>query len=719
MSTIEVLASEAVRVLGPTLADAVGTGVRQMIGRLLKRGSRFPDDPADREAFLTRMLTEDPELVPILERLLVAHRAGPPEVTAPPGFVDRAEIRERLARPGIWLVVGAHEEGKTALTAQVAHDLRAELDGYAPIDLDAYRDGPVLRVTEVQQQVLRALKVPEVADTAPEVDRQYRQAPHNRRCLLVFDNLAGAEEAEALVHGWDAATVLITTRRLGPDLRAWYAGRPETLPDIDAAGAEQILAARCGAEMLAAEPAAVRELIRLCAASPALLSQIGGRLAIFGGGPGAVAEELRWLRTDPGVEALLTNSVGRSVGLLDAASLAGLALLAGHPGADLSDAGASAWLGRDCRAPVADLIGAALMTRDRSGRLRLPWSVRRYAQEALRPSAEMSDAAFARYLTWFRDLAGAADLAMDPAGVVDRAREGRLRRYPAPPVIDWAYPDIRPVDRLAAEAHVVEDLLREAHHRGHHVEVVQICGALEALLTLRGHHRLCARANEWGLRSATALGWTAAVVRLRMLQGRILTLLGLLDAAGQQLAAAGAPDLDDPQLESSLLEFRARWEQERGGLPEAEVLLRRSLEIDRSIGDQRGYGLHRRMLANVLIEAGRGREALALLVDVVAPAGDTRNAARLCMVRAKARIALGEGAEAAGELAQARDLVGRSGADQYDAELDDLRAQAALLDGDTETARRCWLRVAAHYLGSGHPREQRILNRLAALPRES
>ncbi len=346
----------------------------------------------------------------------------------------------------------------------------------------------------------------------------------------MLDNLAGADEAEALVHGWAEATVLVTTRQLSLDLRAWYAGRPDFLVGLDPADARRILADRCGADVLAAEPDAVRELIRLSADSPALLRRIGGRLAVFGGGDGAVAEELRWLRTDPGVETLLARSVGRSAELLGAETRAGLGLLAAHPGASLTDAGVSVWLGHPARDLVSDLIGAALMTRDPAGRLRLPWSVRRYGETALRPSEESSAAAFRRYLTWFRDMAGAADLAMDPAGVTDRAREGRLRRYPAPPVIDWPFPDQRPVAWLESEANAVEDLLREAYFRGCHIEVVQICGALEALLTLRGCHRVCERANEWGLKSAEALGWTAAVVRLHLLQARILTLLNRLAA---------------------------------------------------------------------------------------------------------------------------------------------------------------------------------------------
>ncbi len=277
MSTIEVLASEAVRVIGPGLADAAGAGVRRLIERFVKRGGRFPDDPAERLAFLRRLAEEDPEFPALLERALVTAGVDRVEVEAQPDFLDRDELRARFSRPGIWVIAGAHESGKTALARQIAYDLRDELDGHAHVNLDDHRDGAVLRVAEVQQRVLRALGVREVAETEPEIDRQYRRAPLNRRCLLALDNLAGAEEAEALVHGWADATVLITTRQLNPDLRAWYAGEPAILGGVDPVSAVRILADRCGAERLDAEAAAVEELIQLCDSAPALLRQVGGR----------------------------------------------------------------------------------------------------------------------------------------------------------------------------------------------------------------------------------------------------------------------------------------------------------------------------------------------------------------------------------------------------------------------------------------------------------
>ncbi|WIM96969.1 hypothetical protein ACTOB_000451 [Actinoplanes oblitus] len=719
MSMIEILASEAVRVMAPGVAGAASGGARRLLALLTNRGDRLPADPSARVAFILRRAREDETFAAELAQELVAvDSVDAVAVMAPALFADRDEIRARLAAPGVRLIGGAHGTGKTSLALQVVYDLRESINACAVVDLDAYRDGAVLRVTEVQQAVLRQLGVPHVDDTAPVVADQYRRALRHRRFALVLDNVAGAAEAEALVHPWEHATVLVTTRVLTQDLRVWYPGRPEVLGGVDPDGAELILATRCGPEMLAAEPDAVRELIRRCDGIPSILGQAGAWLARRQGKPGAVAELVGRLRGEGEVGTLFDDSVRLSVAELDAATAAGLATLAGHPGTDISDAGVAALLGRPADDLVDRLLDAALLVRGPHGRLSLLWSVRRY------PHAAGDDAAFARYLRWFRDLAGAADLAMDPAGVTDREREGRLRRYPAPPESAWPFPHLRPVDWLQGEAHLIPDLLREAYHRGHHVEVLQLCGAMEALLTLRGHHWLCLDAIGWGLASAEALGATAALARLRALRGRIHLLLGHLDRAGTELAAAAAllAGLDDPQLESSMLEFQARLAEETarsghpGDLSIAESRLRRAVTIDQRTGHQRALGLHLRMLANVLIEAGRPGEALALLAGAGAPAGDLRNAARLHMVRAKAYLALADGPSADAELHRARRLVTDSGATQYELELADLRARAARLSGDVETARSCWSWIAYQYFRAEHPRLAEYTALLNSLP---
>jgi len=724
----EVLANEAIRILGPGIEGAARYGLQRLWNLVRGRSTRPPSDSAGLIAHVAQRARDDAAFFTDLAQEVVAiESAGALSAVAPMLFVDRDEVRAQVARPGFWLIAGPYRIGKTTLVQQVAYDLRDQVNGYANVDLDRYRSGAALRVVEVQQEVLRQLGVPQIEEpTPPVVAEQYQHGLTFRRFVLVLDNVSGAKEATDLVHNWPNAVVLVTTRMLGQDMRAWSPSPPITLGGLDPEGARQLLINRCGEQLVADEPDAVVELIRICDALPDVLVQVAAGLSRRRGEPGVVAAMVGRLASEPDSVAVLEASERRSVAELTPRAAAGLALLAHHPGLDISYPGAAAYLGGSGEAVIDELLDAALVFAEPDARLRMVWLARRRATTA-GGDDESKAAAFDRYLRWFRDLAGAADRDMDAPGVTDadRARDGRLRRYPMPPAIPRPAAESRPVDRLQAEAHVVVDLLREAHHRGRHVEVVQVCGGLEALSTLRGHHWVCHAANEWGLASAKALGWTAAVVRLHTNQGRILTQLGLFDRADRELRAAEdlLPGLDDPQLESSVLEPRARWAQERQtdrahrDLRAAESGMRRAVEIDRRIGDGRALAIHLRMLANILVEDGRAGEALALLGGVTAQAGDDRNAARLHLVRAKAHEALAETEAATAELRQARELTTRSAATQYEMELADVEARVALRTGDVDTARAWWSEIAFQYFQAGlRARAESYAAKLTTLP---
>ncbi|GLY01137.1 NB-ARC domain-containing protein [Actinoplanes sp. NBRC 101535] len=724
MSMLEVVASEAVRVLTPGIAG-VAAGALARLRHLVLGGGSLPKDRDALVAAVVRRSRDDAEFAARLVQELVAVEDVDMAASVPPAFfVDRVEARARLCKPGLHLLAGAFGTGKTALVRQVVHDIHDQIQGYAQVDLDDYRDGPVLRIVEVQQEILRQLGVPLAGDSAAVVADQYLRALVHRRIAVVFDNVVGAEEARVLAHGWPAATVLITTRVLTAELRAWCPSEPMVLRGLDDDGARELLVAKCGAAVLAAEPAAVDALIGVSAGIPAVLLQFSSRLQARRGEPGVVADLVRQLGDGGDVAGVLETSVGRSLDGLSAAAIGDLALLARFPGEDFTRLSATVWLGSSGDALLDGLIEAGLLFHGVGGRLRLLWPVRRRAS-ALPVEAARHDEAFNRYLLWFRDMAGAADLGMDPSGVTDRARQGRLRRYPAPPVVAWPLPYLTPLDWLQGESPGVIGLLAEAHRRGRHLEVLQICGALEALLTSRGHHLLCATVNTWGIASAGAAGLPAAASRLHSLQGRISYLMGQVDRAdGELRAAEELRPPDDRQLASSLLEFRAGWTLEKGrqngtekeARLRAEESLRAAVRIDREAGDQRALALHLRMLANVLTGAGRDREALALLTTVPVLEGDARNAARVHTVRAKAYLGLGEADAAAGELGRVRVLIGAGGATQYEIEIVDLEARLELLRGDVEAARARWGWIAGQYFRSGHPAFAHVAQRLSELP---
>src|SRR5258706_11124072 len=108
-----------------------------------------------------------------------------------------------------------------------------------------------------------------------------------------------------------------------------------------------------------------------------------------------------------------------------------------------------AMLGRPARSTVDELMDACLLGQGSQGGLRLPRLVRRYAGRLGQGRGVDIDAAFDRFLWYYRDHAVAADLAGDSPGAP------RLRRYRVPEGLSWPLPHTHPIDWLHAEAGVI------------------------------------------------------------------------------------------------------------------------------------------------------------------------------------------------------------------------------------------------------------------------
>jgi tetratricopeptide (TPR) repeat protein len=268
------------------------------------------------------------------------------------------------------------------------------------------------------------------------------------------------------------------------------------------------------------------------------------------------------------------------------------------------------------------------------------------------------------------------------------------------------------------------DLIRQAHHRCRHEAVLQLCGAMEPLLIHRGHHWRCVEAFEWGVRSAQKLGQAGPQARLHAMHGRVLTLLHEFERAQAALdtAAEFTADLDDPVQVTSILEYQGRLQEEQAehhdppDFTRAIQLLRRAVEIDQQAGEARALSLHRRMLANLLVKVDRAAQARDLLEPHLGSLGEDRNTARVHMVLAKAYTNLDDLDQARAAVAQARALLGPTGADQYDLELADIEGEIACRAGDIDAARACWGHAADRYGDWGHPKVDVYLRKLGRLP---
>lgn len=198
-----------------------------------------------------------------------------------PDFVGRTEISERVqqhlrqnapAGTAVAVLRGMGGAGKTQLAYQIAHQLREHFpDGQLVID--------ALGMSETPHSALMLLQVliqafePEYQATA-ELDQlqgRYRSLLHNKRVLLLIDNVRNGDQLEPLLPPPPGCALLITTRqRFGPS----YA-QLEDLEALQETEAEELLCKICPR----LQPAQATALARLCGRLPLALHLSAGRLA--------------------------------------------------------------------------------------------------------------------------------------------------------------------------------------------------------------------------------------------------------------------------------------------------------------------------------------------------------------------------------------------------------------------------------------------------------
>jgi DNA-binding SARP family transcriptional activator/tetratricopeptide (TPR) repeat protein len=334
-------------------------------------------------------------------------RQLPPAV---PAFVGRVSDLARLdallpgvlpgdtGGPGavpIALISGTAGIGKTALAVHWGHRVSEQFpDGQLYVNLRGFDPaGPATDPGEALRGFLGALgvapkQVPVAVDARAAL---YRSLLAGRRALVVLDNARDAEQVRPLLPGAAGCLVLVTSRdQLGP-LVVTEGAHPlslDLLPADDAAG---LLARRLGAERVAAEPAAVEEIVARCARLPLALAVAAARAV---GRPefplAALAAELREAAAAlDGFDGGDATSDVRSVLSWsyralspDAARL--FRLLGLHPGAELSLPAAASVAGlpqRGARHLLAELTRAHLLTQHLPDRFSWHDLLRAYAAE--------------------------------------------------------------------------------------------------------------------------------------------------------------------------------------------------------------------------------------------------------------------------------------------------------------------------------------------------
>jgi DNA-binding SARP family transcriptional activator len=354
------------------------------------------------------------------------HRRPPTDIVE---FVGRdtelCRLHDLARSDVVCAIVGAPGIGKTRLAVRAAHRLTAggRFDAFLYADLAGFSPGREPAAAEtVLDQFLADLGL--TADQIPsDVDDRvalYRDRLSRQRTLVVLDNAVDCDQVRPLLPGGPGCFVLVTSRRS----LAWLDGVHMVRLDMFSPDESVALLGRiAGADRVAADPAAAREVAELCGRLPAAVAVAGKRLetrtawalADLRARLAPAGHRLTELTAGPqDIRAMFQLSYQR----LPADQRRMFRLLALHPGPDVTAASAAALA--DVGADYADLLLESLLDehlvqQTRQGRYRLHDLLRLYAHERcdVDESAGERAAAVRRVLDWYLDTAWRAGRVLD------------------------------------------------------------------------------------------------------------------------------------------------------------------------------------------------------------------------------------------------------------------------------------------------------------------
>ncbi|MFG2792774.1 BTAD domain-containing putative transcriptional regulator [Streptomyces sp. NPDC048419] len=208
------------------------------------------------------------------------------------------DLAQRPAAVVVSALSGMGGVGKSALAVHWARHRRSAFpDGQLYLNLRGFDpSGAPLPPDRAVRGLLDALGVP--ATRVPEsLDAQvglYRSLLSGRRVLVVLDNARDADQVRPLLPAAAGCLALVTSRSPLTGLAVAEGAQLLALDLLSAEECRDLLAARLGAARVAAEAAAVDEIVVRCAGLPLALGVVAARAAARPAEPLAVfADELR------------------------------------------------------------------------------------------------------------------------------------------------------------------------------------------------------------------------------------------------------------------------------------------------------------------------------------------------------------------------------------------------------------------------------------------
>jgi DNA-binding SARP family transcriptional activator len=418
----------------------------------------------------------------------------------------------------ITAIAGTAGVGKTALAVHWAHQIRDRFpDGQLYVNLRGFDPaGSAMEPTEAIRTFLDAFAVP--PDRIPvDLDAQaalYRSLLDGQRVLIVLDNARDADQVRPLLPGTPSCLVVATSRNQLLGLVATAGANPLSVDLLSADKARSLLIGRIGAQRVAAEPAAVDEIIGSCAGLPLALSIVSARAAANPQWPLAeLAEELR--ETRGGLSALqggdqstdLRAVFSWSYHALSAPAARLFRLLGLHAGPDIGAPAAASLAGlplTSARTLLTELVGAHLLTDRNRGRFAFHDLLRAYSRELAdtHDSGEERRSAIRRVLDHYLCSAYRADQLLYPN------RDDTITLTPAGPLVT---PE-EPADHRQAlawfdiEYPVLLAALYQAAGEGFDVHTWQLAWALTTLFDRKGQWHDAVVSQGAALEAADHLG---------------------------------------------------------------------------------------------------------------------------------------------------------------------------------------------------------------------
>jgi tetratricopeptide (TPR) repeat protein/transcriptional regulator with XRE-family HTH domain len=645
------------------------------------------------------------------------------------GLLDQAG-----AQPAGTVVIsaigGTAGVGKTALALHWAHRVAARFgDGQLYVNLRGFDPSGTPAAPEAAiRGFLDALGVPtERIPPGPEAQAGlYRSLLADKRMLIVVDNARDEQQVRPLLPASPGSLVLVTSRSQLSGLAAAEGARLISLDVLSHGEAVQLLAARLGAARVAAEPAAVDQIARLCAHLPLALAVAAARAAAR---PGFALAALAGELADAAgrLDALDAGDPGCSVRAVFSWSYQQLAreaarmfrLLGIHPGPDITvpaAASLAAIAEADARRRLRELARAQLIAEHVPGRFSFHDLLRAYAAEQARHTDNHADraAATGRVLDhYLHTAAGAARMlvpAMEPV-ILPPPRPGAAAGRPADrrQALAW----------YEAEHQVLLAALTLAAGSGFDTHAWQLAWAMAAFLQVRGHWQELAATQRVALAAATRLGDAAAQALSGRLLAKACTDLGDHDQARGHYASSLrlyqrlGSRLGEAKIQHSLGLAAER----QGRCAEALGHAEQALRLYQEMGDKaneaealNSVGWYHGLLGDYQQARVFGRQALALS----AQAGNRWNEGHAWDSVGCAEHHLGNLAEAAACYQHALSLERESG-DRFSeagtlTRLGDTRHAA----GESAQAREAWQQALAILEDIQHPDAVQVRAKLAS-----